>query len=60
MTMGVSSRSASPRALSQGDSWEKLREMVKDAVRGYFFDSVLPRRVRLHFRRDEILELLQK
>jgi len=31
--------------------------MVKDAVRGYFFDSVAARHVRLHFRRDEILEL---
>jgi hypothetical protein len=43
--------------VTPGDSWEELREMVKDAVRCYFFDSVAPRKVRRHFRRDEILEL---
>ena len=43
--------------VTQGDSWEELREMVKDAVRCYFFDSTPPRHIRLHFRRDEVLEL---
>jgi len=42
---------------TQGDSWEELREMVKDAVRCYFFDSEPPRCIHLRFRRDEVIQL---
>jgi len=36
--------------VTQGDSWESLREAVNEAVRGYFFDAPekLPSRLRLH------------
>ncbi len=33
---------------TQGDTWEELREMVLDAVHGYFYDSEPPSTVRLH------------
>jgi predicted RNase H-like HicB family nuclease len=42
---------------TQGDTWEKLRAMVKDAVEAYFFDSPKPQSVRLRFVRDEVLLL---
>jgi len=42
---------------TQADSWDELRENAKDAVRGYSFDSALPRRIHLRFRRDEVIKL---
>ena len=45
--------------VTQGDTWERLRQAVDKAVRGYFFDSPqkLPSRVRLHLVRDESFAL---
>jgi predicted RNase H-like HicB family nuclease len=43
--------------VTQADSWEELRENAKDAVRGYFFDSAVPRYIHLRFRRDEVIKL---
>ena len=43
--------------VTQGDTWEELREMVKDAVEGYFFDTPKPQSIRLHLVRDEVLSL---
>lgn len=43
--------------VTQGDTWEELREMVKDAVEGYFFDAPKPRSIRLHLVRDEVVSM---
>jgi predicted RNase H-like HicB family nuclease len=43
--------------VTQADSWEELRENAKDAVRGYFYDSPLPRHIHLRFRRNEVIKL---
>lgn len=43
---------------TQADTWEQLREEVKDAVEGYFFDRSKPDRIRLHFVRDEVMATL--
>jgi hypothetical protein len=45
--------------VTQGDSWEALREAANEAVRGYFFDAPekLPARIRLHLVRDESFAL---
>jgi hypothetical protein len=40
---------------TQAASWDALRAMVLDAVKGHFFDRPLPARVRLHLVRDELL-----
>jgi predicted RNase H-like HicB family nuclease len=40
---------------TQGETWEELRENVKDAVEGYFFDSKAPTSIRLRLVRDEVL-----
>ena len=43
--------------VTQGDSLEELREMVKEAVSCHFGDGVpgpMPRVIRLHFVRDEV------
>ena len=41
--------------VTQGDTWDKLRAMVLDAVDAFFFDAPKPRSIRLHLVRDEVL-----
>lgn len=43
--------------VTQGDTWQELCEMVKDAVEGYFFDGEKPETIRLHLVRDEVLSI---
>ncbi len=40
---------------TEGDTWAALRENVRDAVAGFFFDSTPPRNIRLHLVRDELV-----
>ena len=39
---------------TQADTWEELRENVRDAVAAFYFDSTPPKRIRLHLVRDEL------
>lgn len=44
--------------VTQGDTLDELRAMVKDAVRCHFGDGLpgkMPKLIRLHFVRDEVL-----
>ena len=43
--------------VTQGDTWDELKSMVKEAVEAYFFDAPKPRSIRLHLVRDEVLSL---
>jgi predicted RNase H-like HicB family nuclease len=43
--------------VTQGDTWEDLKDMVKDAVEGYFFDAPKPRSIRLQLVREEVLSM---
>lgn len=40
---------------TQADTWEELRDNVRDAVSAFFFDQPKPSLVRLHLVRDETL-----
>ena len=40
---------------TQGDSWDELRAIVKEAVEAFYFDRPKPAGIRLHLVRDEIL-----
>jgi predicted RNase H-like HicB family nuclease len=40
---------------TQAETWEELRENVREAVAAYFFDQPPPQRLRLHLVRDEVL-----
>ncbi len=40
---------------TEADSWDELRDAVRDAVRAHFFDGTMPKQVRLHLVRDELL-----
>jgi hypothetical protein len=41
--------------VTQGDSWEELRDNVREAVEAFYFDRAGPRLIRLHLIRDEVL-----
>lgn len=43
--------------VTEGDDWDLLSANVREATRGYFFDSPekMPPRIRLHLVRDEVL-----
>jgi len=40
---------------TEGDTWEQLRDNVRQAVSAYFFDLPKPAGIRLHMVRDEVL-----
>jgi predicted RNase H-like HicB family nuclease len=42
---------------TQGDSLSELQEMVSDAVAGFFEPDEKPRRVKLHFAKDPVLQM---
>lgn len=43
--------------VTEADDWESLRANVAEAVNAYFFDQPKPDRIRLHFVRDEVLDV---
>ena len=43
--------------ITQADTWEELRENVKEAESAYFFDTQAPSSVRLHLVKDELLAI---
>ena len=40
---------------TQADTWEELRENVREAVSAFYFDRTAPQSIRLHLIRDEVL-----
>ncbi|MDQ6676294.1 MAG: 2-phospho-L-lactate guanylyltransferase [Acidobacteriota bacterium] len=54
---GYAAECLTENIFTQGDSWDELRSNVLEAVNAYFFDRVVPSRVRLHLVRDEVLSV---
>jgi predicted RNase H-like HicB family nuclease len=54
---GFSAECLTEHIFTQGDTWNAVRENVREAVRGFFFDEAdaAPKRIRLHLVRDEVL-----
>jgi hypothetical protein len=52
---GYVARSLGAAIVTEADTVEALRERVRDAVRCHFERDGMPRLIRLHFVRDEIL-----
>ncbi len=42
---------------TQGDSWNELRQNVREAVTAFFFDRQVPASIRLHLVREEVLSV---
>ena len=57
---GYSAECLTEAIVTEGDTWEELRHNVKEAVKGFYFDSSneLPGTLRLHLVRDEVLSLI--
>ena len=45
----------SENIFTQGNTWEELRQNVRESVGAYFFDRAKPAAIRLHLVRDEVL-----
>lgn len=52
---GFSARALGESIFTQADTFEELREQVRDAVRCHFDDGQGPAVIRLHYVRDEVL-----
>jgi len=52
---GFEARALEAPIFTQGDTYEELREMVRDAVDCHFEPQDRPELIRLHFVRDEII-----
>jgi hypothetical protein len=52
---GFTAECLTEAVFAQADNWQELREQVKDAVEGYFFDQPKPELIHLHLIRDEVL-----
>ncbi len=53
---GYSAQAVGAAIVTQGDTLDELREMVRDAVRCHFPDeSARPKLIRLHFVSDEVI-----
>lgn len=53
---GLWARALGYSIFTQGENWEDLRAMAKDAVACHFDSAVeAPKIIRLHFVRDEVL-----
>jgi len=52
---GFNARALNVSVFTQADTVEALREAVRDAVRCHFDEADLPRVIRLHFVRDEVI-----
>ncbi len=54
---GFTAECLSESIITQANTWQELRNNVREAVSAYFFDGVAPVRIRLHLVRDEIFTL---
>ena len=41
--------------ITQADTWEELRDNVREAVKAFYFDRPAPTRLRLHLVRDDVI-----
>ena len=50
---GYDARALGQGVFTQGEDWDDLKGMVRDAVRCHFADEVVPGVINLHYDRDE-------
>ena len=53
---GFCARAIGESIFTEGDTWDELRDMVRDAVKCHFDEGEAPATIRLHLNREEILE----
>lgn len=52
---GYDAKALGHSIFTQGEDWEELKAMVKDAVRCHFDEDALPAIIRLHLVKDELI-----
>ncbi|MDE2794667.1 MAG: 2-oxoisovalerate dehydrogenase [Gemmatimonadota bacterium] len=52
---GYDARALGHSVFTQGEDWDDLRDMVRDAVLSHFDDREAPGVIRLHFVREEVI-----
>ncbi len=52
---GFTARALGCSIVTEADTWEELREAVRDAVSCHFEPGESPRLIRLHYVKDEVL-----
>lgn len=52
---GYDARALGHGVFTQGEDWDDLKDMVRDAVRCHFADDIVPGVIRLHYVRDEAI-----
>ena len=52
---GYDARALGYSIFTQGEDWAELKAMVKDAVLCHFDDDSVPRVIRLHLVKDEVI-----
>ncbi len=52
---GFEARALGYSIFTQGEDWNELKEMVRDAVLCHFDETEMPRVARLHQVRDEVI-----
>ena len=52
---GFTAEALGESIFTQADTWDELRDNVRDAVQAFYFDSEPPASIRLRMVRDEIL-----
>jgi len=52
---GFEAKALGESIFTEADSFENLKEMVKDAVNCHFDDNEKPSMIRLHFVKDEVI-----
>jgi hypothetical protein len=54
---GYTARALGESIFTEADTLDELHEQVRDAVRCHFEDEAVPKVIRLHFVREEVLAL---
>ena len=52
---GYSARAIDYNIFTQGDDWEDLKSMLRDAVLCYFEEGEAPEAIRVHFVQNEVI-----
>ena len=52
---GYEARALGPAIHTQADTFDELKTMLQDAVRCHFDEPAMPRIIRLHFVKDEVI-----
>ncbi|MEC9492693.1 hypothetical protein [Flexistipes sp.] len=54
---GFTARGLGESIFTDGNSWKELKTNIKDAVKCHFDESEIPKVIRLHYVKDEIMEV---